>query len=288
MIRSYLVWTAALLTVAVACLTRTHVRAADGPGSGALKKHGLRIAGTLAVADEEAEIKTKLTEARRLSKQLSNALVQQKGTMSPQEQQRYIKNGNDQINQLKSEMNAANQQMNAIPKFRGRFMSTDASQLYAQLVNYRNQLQMEINQDSLFLNQLKNQPADPRAKEKIDAEVSERRDAYHQAVLDLRKLVDAADAKYKDAAENDDVKKALVVAGKGLREKVKLGPSHDFLANVKLVEKLERADASGESEQPSATKTRRGHGRTTLKSSSKAAPAQEPEAAGKSDGAASP
>ena len=34
--------------------------------------------------------------------------------------------------------------------------------------------------------------------------------------------------------------------GKGLREKPKLGPSHDFLTNVKLLEKLEKAESGGE------------------------------------------
>ena len=71
MARSCIVWAAAILTVALACLARPQVRAADGPGSAVLKKHGLKIAGSLAVVDEEAEIKTKLAEARRLSKQLS-------------------------------------------------------------------------------------------------------------------------------------------------------------------------------------------------------------------------
>ena len=201
MAKSCFGWATAILTVAFVCLARPPVHAADGPGNEVLKKHGLKIAGSLAVVDEEAEIKSKLTEARRLSKQLSYSLMQQQATLSPKEQQQNIKNVSDQINQLRSEMNAANQQMNSIPRYRGRFMSNDASELYAQLASYRTQLQMEINQDSLFLNQLKSQPADPKAKEKIDSEVRDRRDAYHQALLDLRKLVDSAHEKYEGARQ---------------------------------------------------------------------------------------
>jgi uncharacterized coiled-coil DUF342 family protein len=252
MAKSCFGWATAILTVAFLCVARPTVHAADGSGSAILKKHGLKIAGTLAVVDEEAEIKSKLAEARRLSKQLSYSIMQQQATLGPKEIQQNIKTVGDQINQLRSEMNAANQQMNSIPKYRGRFMSADASQLYAQLASYRAQLQMEINQDTLFVNQLKSQPADPKAKEKIDSEVRDRRDAYHQALLDLRKMVDSAHEKYEGFAKDDEVKKALDILGHGSKEKPKLGPSHDFVNNVKLLEKLEAAESGGESEASSA------------------------------------
>jgi len=272
-------WGAVLLTVLlVAALEHAPARAALGPGDELLKKHGLRLAGSLAVATEEAEVKTKVIDARRLSKQLNYAIAQQKGTLSPQEQQQQVKTISDQIGQLRSELNVASQQMNAIPRYRGRFMSNDASQLYAQLTYYRNQLQMEINEDTAYVNQLKNQPADPKAKERAEADVRDRREAYHQAILELRKLIDAADAKYEDAATNEEVTKALGLLGKGQREQPKLGPSHDFLANVKLVEKLEKAEESGGADEPQAKPTKRNRGKTKVKSSLKAA-------RGNSDGA---
>jgi hypothetical protein len=269
MAKSRLVGAATVFTVALVCLARPWVHAADGPDSDLLKKHGLRIAGTLAVVDEEAQIKTNLAEARRLSKQLSYSLMQQKGTMSPGEMQQTVKNITNEINQLKSEMNAANQQMNAIPKYRGRFVSNDASMLYAQLNAYRSQLQMEINQDSYFLNQLKSQPADPKAREKIDSEVRDRRDAYHQALVDLRKLVDSANEKYEELAKNEDVKNALTALGKGQREKPKLGPTRDFHANVKLLEKLEKAESGGDTEAPQTKPARRGRSGTRTKNAAK-------------------
>ena len=85
MAKSCFVWAAAVLTVALRVLARPPAHAADGPASKILKKHGLKIVGSLAVVDEEAEIKSKLAEARRLSKQLSYSLMQQKATMSPGE-----------------------------------------------------------------------------------------------------------------------------------------------------------------------------------------------------------
>ncbi len=272
----------AILIVVLAGFARPNVHAADGSGSAILKKHGLKIAGSLAVVDEEAEIKTKLADARRVSKQLSYLLMQQQATMSPKEQQKNIKTVTDQISQLRSELNAANQQLNSIPRYRGRLMTNDAYQLYGQLTNYRTQLQMEINQDSLFLNELKSQQADPKARDKIDAEVRDRRDGYHQALLDLRKLVDSAHEKYETASKDDDVKKALEMLGHGLREKPKLGPSHDFLNNVKLLDKLETAESGGENEAPRAKMSKRSRHGTKTKRSSKAAAATGPDTGGDS------
>jgi hypothetical protein len=280
--KSCFAWATAFLTVAFLCLARPPVHAADGPASKTLKKHGLRIVGSLAVVDEEAAIKSKLIEARRLSKQLSYSLTQQQATLSPKELQQNLKNVSEQINQLKSEMTAANQQLNSIPRYRGRFMSNDASQLYAQLTSYRIQLQMEIEQDSLFLNQLKSQPADPKAKEKIDSDVRDQRDAYHQVLVELRKLVDSTHEKYEALAKDDQVKKALEIEGHGLREKPKLGPSHDFLNNAKLLEKLETAESGGETETPHTKTSKRIRHGTRTKNSSKAAAATGSDASGDS------
>jgi hypothetical protein len=290
MTRSWLVWAAAMMTVALACVARSQVNAADGTTDEVLKKHGLKFAGSLAVAIEEGEIKTKLVDARRLSKQWNYSVMQQKGTLSPEDQQQTVKTLGTQINQLRSEMNTVNQQMNQVPRnnntrygrFGGgmSFANNDAAEMYGELAVYRNQLQAEITQDSYFLNQLKSQPADPKAKERIDSEVRDRHDAYHQALLDLRKLVDSANTKYEALAKNGEVKKTLNILGKGLRETPKLGPSHEFLANVKLLEKMEKAESGGEMESSSAKTGRRSRHGTRTKHSSKAADASGGDSGG--------
>jgi hypothetical protein len=309
MTRSFLVGTAACLTVALACLASPQVRAADGPGNEVLKKHGLKMAGLLAVATEEAEIKTKLSDARRLSKQLSQSLMQQKATMSPEEMQKTVKTLGTRINELRSELNAVNQQMNQVPRTNtnagyGRFgggigygnnggmgygnnggmgyannggmtfANNNAAELYSELLAYRTQVQAELEQDSYFVNQLKSQPpADPKAKDGIDSVVRNRRDAYHEALVEIRKLVDSATAKYDEVAKNSEIKKALNILGKGQRETPKLGPSREFLNNVKLLEKLEKAEPSGETEPTHATPARRGRRSAKAKVSTKAADA---------------
>ena len=168
--------------------------------------------------------------------------------------QKTVKTLGTQINQLKSEINAVNQQMNQVPRSNSRysrysggmnFANNNAAEMYEELLAYRNQVQAEITQDTYFLNQLKSKPADPKAKERIDSEVRDRRDAYHQALLDLRKLVDSANAKYEEVTKDGEVKKTLRVLGKGQSETLKLGPSHEFSTNVKLLEKLEKAESSG-------------------------------------------
>lgn len=168
MAKSHVVWAAAVAIATLACLERPSVRAADEPGSELLKKHGLKIVGSLAVVETEADVKAKLSEAKRLSKELKYSLMQQKGTLSPKEQQQNIKTLNDQISQIRSEINAVTQQMAMVPRGRTRFSygftNNYAAEQFAQLNLYRNQLQAELQQDSAFLNQLKSQSPTPRRR----------------------------------------------------------------------------------------------------------------------------
>ena len=157
-------------------------RAADEPQNEPLAKHKLKALGSLQVLEDEAEFKTKLTDAQRLLGQLKYSMLQQQGTMSPQQYQKALQGMRDEVNQMRSQVNQLNQQMNSLPRFRGRFASTYAQEQYNELMVYRNQLQMQVNQESAWLNQLQSQKADPKAKDKIDAEVNDRRDAYHQAL----------------------------------------------------------------------------------------------------------
>jgi hypothetical protein len=269
-------WTATIAMAALIGVGRPSVRAADSPANEALKKLGLKIVGSLYVLEAESDIKNKLAEARRLSKQLSYSLMQQKGTASPEEQKDNAKKLNDQITQIKSEINLVSQQMAMVPRGRGRFSyngfaSYYAAEQFAELNVYRNQLQVELQQDSAFLDQLKSKPADPKAKEKIDAEVKEKREAYQQALIEVRELVDKATEKYDELEKSSDVKKTLNAIGKRLRERPKLGPSHEFQTNVKLLEKLEKAAASGEDEDAPAKSARRSRRGTKNKNSTKTA-----------------
>jgi signal transduction histidine kinase len=235
---------AIVLAVLAVCSIGLPARAGDDPENETLKKHKLKALGSLQVLEDEGEFKTKLTEARRLQRQLSYSLLQQKNTMSPAQYQKALEDMKNELNQMRSQINMANQQMASLPRFRGRFASSYAQEQYNELTVYRNQLQMQVNQESAYLNQLQSQKADPKAKDKIDAEVHDRRDSYHQAILDLRTLADSVTQKYAEIAKDAEVKDAIHALGKGKRDKPRLGPSHDYLNNVKLLEKLEKAESA--------------------------------------------
>ena len=263
--------TLALLAV---CVFGVPGRAADDPQNETLAKHKLKALGSLQVLEDEGEFKTKLTEASRLKRQLSHSILQQQGTMSPQQYQKTLEGLKDELNQMRSQINQATQQMNSLPRFRGRFASSYAQEAYNELTVYRNQLQMQVNQETAWLNQLQSQKADPKAKEKIDAEVNDRRDAYHQAIQDLRTLADSVTKKYGELQKDSEVKDALAALGKGKREKPKLGPSHDFLNSVKLLEKLEKAESSGDAFQEKPARRSRTKSRSKAKDAVSTTPAQ--------------
>ncbi len=263
----------AVLAAVLALVGRAPILAADEPKNEVLEKHGLKIVGTLSVLETESEIKSKLTEVRRLSKQLGHSVMQQQGTMSAAEHQQTIQKLTAEIGQMTNQINLANQQMNRLPRYRGMPAGTYAQEQYAELLYYRNQLQAEVYQETQWLNQLKTQQVDPKSKDKIDAEVRDRREAYHQALLDLRKLVDPAREKYDELAKDGDVTKALAAVGKARREKPKLGPSHEFVTTAKLLERLEKAESSTDGEQSQTRPARRSRKASKSTHSSKAADA---------------
>jgi hypothetical protein len=256
---------------------------ADSPVVETMKSHGLKAAGDLYVVVTESDVKTKVQEVRRLSKQLSYALMQQKGTLSAKEYQQTIKGMGDQLNQYRSEINAVNQQMNALPRYRNRLANNYAVEQYQELQLYHNQLQAEVNQGTQFLNQLRSQPYDPKTKDRVDAEVQGQRESYHQALLDLRQLVDSANKKYAEVSKNEDVQKALEKLGAGAKTKPRLGPSREFTADVKFLEKLEKEEAGGQFQgtepKPARSTKRSQRGKRSAKPASSApAPSSTPEA----------
>ena len=147
--------------------------AALGQESEVLKKNKLKAAGSLQVLENEAEFKSKLTDLNRLKKQLSYSIMQQRGTLSPEQFKQTVQNLKNELNQMRSEINLVGQQMSRLPRCRGgRLANNLAQEQYAELMLYRNQLQSQVSQESAWLNQLQSQKADPKAKDKIDAEVA--------------------------------------------------------------------------------------------------------------------
>jgi hypothetical protein len=195
-------------------------------------------------------------------------VMMQRGTMSEKEYQNTIKELNAETNQFKSQLNTTNQMIKRIPKYRGRFMNNIVAQQYYELTMYKTQLQWEINQRTAFLNQLKRQPFDPKARLKRDYEVRDKREALHQAVLDLRQAVDATKEKYEEVTKDPAFKKARTALERKSGTRLKPGPSRQFQLDVKLLERAEAQESSGDSMAKGVRKT---HGTTKRKRSTKAA-----------------
>ena len=190
---------------------------ADEPsGEAVLKEKGLRKTGTTYVLPGEAEVLKKVTVARALSKQMSNALAQQQG---------YAQEGHEnkqQIQELTQQRIYLNQQL--------------AQQLPPA---QHNQLVAVVNTVTDTLNMLHQKEADPVDRKQTDAQAAQSRETYVQAILDLRQLVDATTAKYAEMAADPEVTQAITLAGQTTKNKVTLGPSKAFLANIKLLERAE-------------------------------------------------
>jgi hypothetical protein len=264
-------WAPGLLAVLILAGSGAGLSAGETPADEALAKLGLKKSGEVLVLEAENAVHGKVTEARQLFTQWSNAVMQQRSTVSEKEYQATIKELTNESNQLRSELNTTNQMLNQIPKYRGRIASPLGYQQSDELTAYRTQLQWEINQRNLFLSQLKSQPFDPKAKLKIDAEVRDKGEALRQAVLELRKLVDETDEKYKGLDKNEEVSKLLIGLERKAGTKVKVVQSRLYHIDVKYLEKLEQQVSAGDS-APSKEKPARKTRRTTkAKRSPKAA-----------------
>ena len=165
-----------------------------------------------------------------------------------------------QVNQLRAEINVVNQQMNRLPRYRGRLANNYAQEAYAELLATRNQLGFTLNQQNALLGQVRSQPADPKLKQKIDDEVQSRHDEYLQAIHDLSQLVATTKDKYAALAKNEEVAKALAGLDPAIKPRPQLGPSHEFHETVRLAERLEKdvAQSPAEPKAKAATKSKRG------------------------------
>jgi aspartyl protease family protein len=110
-----------------------------------------------------------------------------------------------------------------------------------QLVRDKNQCILTLNDVNNRLSMLRSQAGDTKWKQDLDTEVGRGREAYIQAVLGLRELVDTISGQYAEIAKLEEVKQALATLGAKSKAALKLGPSKEFLANVKLLEKVEKS-----------------------------------------------
>jgi len=202
--------------VASLILLGSAVALGDEPAEGVLKAKGLRKSASTYVLAGEAEVQRKLTEARAAYKQMGNALARR------QAYERGLRENEQVIRELTERRIALNQQLAEV-----------------ETAAQNNQLVAMVNGVTDRLNLLRSQAGDEDAKRSLDAQASRSREAYVQAVIDLRPVVDAVASGYAGLAGDEGVKGALDSLNKLAKAKVALGPSRAFLANVALLEKAE-------------------------------------------------
>ncbi len=190
--------------------------APDESADAVLKEKGLRKSGSWYVIAGEAEVQKKLTAARALFAQMAAGLAQQRAYEQAVEENKQI------IQELTQQRMMLNDQL-----------------AQASGVVQHNQLVATVNGVTERLNFLRQQQVEPASERKVDAQVAGRREAYVQAVIDLRTIVDTTDAAYAALAKDDAVTQAINAAGGSSKAKATLGPSKAYLANVKLLEKAE-------------------------------------------------
>jgi hypothetical protein len=199
---------------------------ADLEAEAMLEKHGLKPVGSTVVLAAESEVQKKLAEIMSLSSHLSPLIHHQvTAAPGPQGQEATIRELDHQRALLRAELAAIDKKL--------AHTSVSSPVLHTQLVA---QLNQRVQLDKALSDRIREEVSKIRLRG---------REAYAQAVRDLRRLVDATMKSYAELARNDEVQKALDRLGRTTKAAPELGPSREFLASVKLLEQLEKSLKTG-------------------------------------------
>jgi clan AA aspartic protease (TIGR02281 family) len=191
----------------------------DGPtAEETLKAKGLRRSETYYVLPAEADVSKRINTVRSLFKDLSFAAAQQRAFEQDTSDRKGL------IQMMTQQRIALNQQLAQVSS-----------------VEENNRLVAMIQGISDRLDLLRQGANDPKLAEDVRANVSQKREAYVQAILDLRQVVDKTTDAYAALAEDEEVKGSLAALNLKTKAKRTLGPSRVFRDNVKALEKAEAA-----------------------------------------------
>ncbi len=210
----------ALITITCGLIlagTISPVFAADTDAAATLlKDRGLKKVGTTYVLSQEADVQKKLNDARLLGRQMNLALEQQQSQIAASRENQMM------IRELTQQRIMLNQQL--------------AQQLPPA---QHNQLVAVVNTVTDRLNLLRQAEIDAQSRPADNGSIGKSREAYVQAIIELRQTVDAATKAYEELNKDKDVVAAIAAIGGATKSKPTLGPSKAFLSNVKLLEKAE-------------------------------------------------
>jgi len=205
-----------------------------------LKSHELKRLGSTYVLPDEAPVLKRMKELASLQQKVNEGLQYLDMIETRGEQRKvFIEELSENHQALQAQLQEMSQQIAQIEQagINNPLMSAQRNQVVAQ----HNAIIAADNQVVERLNSLRRMEGDRDPKHQVVGEVTQRREEFLEAMLELRKLVDAALARYQGLAQNDEVVRALndVSAASKSKIKYKLGPSRDFLAAVQRLEKAE-------------------------------------------------
>ena len=229
----------AVLTLFLGATDTTVSQAKDLQPIELLKGHGLRRpSGSTWVLAGEAVILKDVRAAKGLAMQLRGAQQQQRALeMGNENPQVLIDNYRQQIDWLDQRIAAYDQELLNVGPPSG---IRAADVYYNMLVQERNALVLQQRRLSALINNLANQRGQfQEQKQQFNAEVARLREAYMQAVSDLRKSVDEITAKYAELNGKDEISKALKDLSASSRIQQKIAPSKDLTSAIKWLARSE-------------------------------------------------
>lgn len=233
MLRTWLGLTSALALIGFVAIS-PQARGFEADPENTLKTHGLKASGWLYILESEAEFHSKIAEARSLYQDWMTS----RSRLEAQEQEAQA------IQMLDTQSNALRQNISQLRRrmSRGGYGGRRGAQ-FRRMQNMG--ISAEISQEQANLNmmnqqlaQLKRNVPKPQDRKKQEEEVSNRRQALRDAVDELVKSAVQIDQTYHELHRLKEVDAALTSLNLSGRAKLRLGPSHEYTADVKILRKL--------------------------------------------------
>jgi DNA repair exonuclease SbcCD ATPase subunit len=209
---------------------------AEPKAATALKEKGLTRSGTTLVVEAEKPVLIKMKEAKSLLSSYAAAAskkeeADQAAGMLAQLEERRV--------ELQQNLDQLNQQINEQAVMPTRPGASGMGPSYLpQLLSQLNQIQTPLNQIVAEQKSLRaSTPADAKA---LNEEVEKGAEALKAALAELRPMIDEVVKRYATLGADPAVKAAIGELETATRADFKLGPSAEFKAGMKLLDRAEK------------------------------------------------
>ncbi|MGE3316032.1 MAG: TIGR02281 family clan AA aspartic protease [Planctomycetaceae bacterium] len=202
----------------------SHLKGDEASAKAKLAEHGLRVTSTGLIHADDLEFTKAMGEVPRLKRKLTLA-QKSLGAADLQQKQR-----DDAIRRLREQNVGLSKQLANV----GNADVTLHNRLVGALNANIGEMQLLEESRKTFDKQM----------DEVRREANSAREAYVGRVLELRPLADKVALRYKDLAENSDVKSALAEFNTAANKSFEIEPSRTFQSSVKRLESLEKSIVS--------------------------------------------